>query len=378
MVSLLALPAVLLELPCAHEVIEWPLQIGGSFAVEIFAGHAGVSLALTFEKVPCMRPWDTSYGEEFDVLRHSQILYELVDTRQLVAAHFATPYQSMSWGRLPQLRSWSYILGTRSLSGSQLALVNEGNALACFTVCLCLRIMARRGYFSVVNPCLSWLWAIPSMRDLYAEESTAFTILAYRDYGTSYVKPTAILHNTPCMHELWRPVAELAAPIVLRGQVVYGKRLTARTSLASMYPPEFAKCIGKAFRKSLELRDAALLAGHEVPMAEGAIDDGFPLPEPPPGGNLGTGSWPVPPADVLNPFVWRGLGAPKGLTQREHIAWAQQQHHSLELADSIDDELLLCLQFEVDHSATEVDAFRSSVLCRIQAMAACLEPARVA
>ena len=258
-----------------------------------------------------MCPWDINFGDKFDVLQQGYILYKLAETRRLVAAHFATPCQSMSWGRLPQLRTWSYVLGVLDLTDRQFALVAMGNALAFFTVSLCFPLMAQGSYFSIENPCLSCLWALPAVRDLYSEETTAFTIIAYRDFWVGYVKPTAFLHNMPCMHELWRPKAELLDPIVLRGWIDYNGKELARTSLASRYLPDLAKYIAKIFKNSLDLRVVALTEGDHVPTAQGSVDDGFPLPEPLPGGTLSSGTMAEPPADAWTPSFGEDLARQK-------------------------------------------------------------------
>ena len=139
-------PEVLGDLQAAHQAIEWPLKVCGSFAIEVFAGCAALTLALTVLKVPCMRPWDTSFGAEFDVLTQGEVLTRLVILGYLVMVHSGTPCQSMSWGRRPQLRDWTFVTGFPGLSGEQQALVTEGNDLAWFTVRLCKYIMEYRGY----------------------------------------------------------------------------------------------------------------------------------------------------------------------------------------------------------------------------------------
>ena len=189
----------------------------------------------------------------------------------LVMVHCGTPCQSMSWGRLPQLRSWIFVLGLPGLSVGQQALITVGNALAQFTVKLCKHLMGYEGRFSIENPCLSWLWAVPGVRDIYAEITTAFTIVTYKDFGTGYVKPTALLHNLPFGHELWRPPVELRNPIVLRGWLWFDGQKVARTALASRYPPQFAVTLAKLMQKSLDARSAALAAGGPIPHALGAF-----------------------------------------------------------------------------------------------------------
>lgn len=374
--ELFALPEVLQGLRQAREVVERPLEISGSFVIELFAGCAALTLALLIEKVPCMCPWDVNFGADFDVTIYGEIFYKLVRSGRVVAVHFGTPCQSMSWGRLPQLRSWTFVKGVPDLGEKQKALVTVGNALAEYTAGLCRLLLDHGKYFSVENPCLSWLWALPFMRDLYAEPATAFTIIAYRDFGVNYVKPTAIFHNLPCMHELWRPKTELVDPIVLRGWLWYDGRHVARTSLASRYPPELAMDMARLIAKSLDLRTKAIEQKIEIPMAQGAVDDGCPLPDPGIGGNVSTGSMDNPPVDVLDPFVRHGLGAPKGLTQREHVAWATNLTDFMAKQTDIDQDLKRCMDFEIEHLPEDIDYMRTGLMGKLKLQAARLEEDR--
>ena len=361
-----ALPEVLCDLPDAHEVVEQPLPISGSFVLEIFADCAALTLALTIERVPCMRPWDVAYSDKYNVLTHGEVLNRLVVDGRLVAVHCGTPCQSMTWGRLPQLRSWSFPSGLSDLRPVQQLLVTAGNALAAFTMWLCAALHAARGYFSIENPCLSWLWALPGIRDLYSDPSTIFTVVHYADYGTGYVKPTAILHNTPCLHRLWRPRVVTCPQIILRGWLWFDGRKVARTALASRYPPSLARGMAQLMKESLVQRETAMASGDDVPFAHGALDDGYPLPDPGEGGSLGAGSSVDPAPDVMDPFVFRGLGSPKGMTVSEHIEWAMSQHHVFDDGGEVEAELARCLDFEISHDVGSIDHFRMQVLERIR------------
>ena len=69
------------------------------------AGQAMITLRLLLTNVPCMRPWDSKYRQQFNVLTDGSILLSSIHAQRIIAAHFATPCQSMSWARSPQLRS---------------------------------------------------------------------------------------------------------------------------------------------------------------------------------------------------------------------------------------------------------------------------------
>ena len=68
--------AALWCLLCALEVHarmmtpESTLDVQGQFFLECFAGEGVLTLGVLLTKVPCMRPWDSRYGQQFDVLQH--------------------------------------------------------------------------------------------------------------------------------------------------------------------------------------------------------------------------------------------------------------------------------------------------------------------
>ena len=76
------LPDCLQDLPRCDEV----LKTTG----ELFGCLAAVTLALTFEKVPCMCPWDSAFGTEFEV---SEILVRLATESRLSFVHCGLPCQ---------------------------------------------------------------------------------------------------------------------------------------------------------------------------------------------------------------------------------------------------------------------------------------------
>ena len=104
--------SVVEELPDAHHVcVERLLPASGTFVLEVFAGEFVLTLAMLVLHLPCMRPWDTLAGQQFDVLVHGHILISLVEAGVITYAALATPCQSQSWGRFPALRTWRHPLG---------------------------------------------------------------------------------------------------------------------------------------------------------------------------------------------------------------------------------------------------------------------------
>ena len=93
------------------------LKTTGDLCLQLFCGFAAFTLALSFEKVPCMCPWDSAFGAEFDVVANDEILVRFGKASRLSFVHFGLPYQSMTWARSPPVRSWHTIWGMSGLVG---------------------------------------------------------------------------------------------------------------------------------------------------------------------------------------------------------------------------------------------------------------------
>ena len=62
------MPEVLQELPSIESLL-----VADSCQpcfLEVFAGKAVLTMAMVAMSVPCAKPWDVVYGEQFDVLKH--------------------------------------------------------------------------------------------------------------------------------------------------------------------------------------------------------------------------------------------------------------------------------------------------------------------
>eukprot|EP00972_Heterocapsa_arctica_P107411 15820862-Heterocapsa_arctica.AAC.1 len=149
----------------------------------------------------------------------------------------------------------------------------------------------------------------------------------------------------------------------LRGMVQWRGRMVFRTALASMYPPRLGVLYGKLIAESLELRLAAEAKRAPIPMALASRDQGVPID-----GGSASASWDgeeadEPAADVLDPFVWRGLGAPKGLSEQEHVVWASGlRQPCVEEGVQLDDDLKDALRYEVGNEPEAIYEFRASVM----------------
>ena len=124
----------MLELPEAKDILEGPLEVMGQLFLEVFCGCAVMTLGMMLVQVPCICPWDTCYGERFDVTTQGEILLQLAKARRISAAHLGTPCQSLTWARLPALRSWEHVEGLPTLCQHELVLVSTGNSLVHFQV----------------------------------------------------------------------------------------------------------------------------------------------------------------------------------------------------------------------------------------------------
>ena len=105
---------------CGEPLLLNRFDVSGEFALEVCCGEAIVTIGLLMAKVPCIKPWDTKYGENFDVLSNGHVLISLASSSHLSFVHLAPPCQSATWGRFPALRTWSCPAGIPNLSGSQL------------------------------------------------------------------------------------------------------------------------------------------------------------------------------------------------------------------------------------------------------------------
>ena len=124
----------LLCLPEAESLLMNNLQVSGEFFLEMFCGCAAITLACMTISVPCIRPWNIKFGEQFNVLTCGYVILQLILAKRVVALHFATPCQSLTWARSPQLRSALFPEGLPGLNPWQQSLVEYGNELVAFTV----------------------------------------------------------------------------------------------------------------------------------------------------------------------------------------------------------------------------------------------------
>ena len=145
------LPVVFQRFLRAEQLLLKCATVEGTFFVECFHGDGAVALACVIRGIPCICPFDTQYGEEFDLLKNGEVLFELVRTRRVSSSHIGTPCQSVATCRSPQLRSAEHIDGLPGLLPHQLELVRLGTALIQWSVQFCLLLHQHEGFFSFEN-----------------------------------------------------------------------------------------------------------------------------------------------------------------------------------------------------------------------------------
>ena len=57
------------KLLSSHDILASNMRVDGSCFLELFAGEAILTVAFMMNNVPCIKPWDHDFGEEFDVVK---------------------------------------------------------------------------------------------------------------------------------------------------------------------------------------------------------------------------------------------------------------------------------------------------------------------
>ena len=349
--------------------LAWHLPVAGEMVLECFCGEAALTLGLVMSNVPCIRPWDSKFGEAFNVLVQGWIILNLILDLRICAAHFGTPCKSFTWARWPQLRSAHHPLGLPGLGEKQQLLVNLGNDLLTFTIKCCMALHSVACYFSIENPERSWMWLMEDTIMLSQSDGIELARFLFKDFGVPFFKPTLMLHNTPTLHLLSVPVEPWPGRCIpLRGKVWWNGAWEFRTKVAEAYPPALGARYGALLRQSLDLRNQALAAGNPVPFA--AREGAFRLE-----GLLSQAEWDLQEGledegEQLEDTVVNGLGAKKGLKPLEHVTWTQGvTHPANDPLENCSQELWSAIDFEIQHEPEEIDDFRRRKLAELIAKA---------
>ena len=328
--------------------------------LEVFAGKAVLTMAMVAMSVPCAKPWDVVYGEQFDVLKHGEVLIDAVKAGRVAHMHFGTPCQSMTWARNPQLRSEEWPLGKQGLSNKQSLLVRRGSALVAFTVKLCLLLWSVGATFSVENPELSWLWRLPGLLQLRALAGVQFVRIRFCNFKVPFFKPTLFWHNVPTWHRAGLKTVPWRRPLIrLWGQVWTEGRWVFKTKLSQTYPPLLCLRLAELMQEGWGAQAGAhACAGFMLPtLLHESLD---------------------PKATELDPaLVPQGLGAMCGLDPWQHVAFATRISHPSETPKMLDSDLVDAINFECQASLEQIHNLRERQLRQILHVAEQLEDDRV-
>ena len=144
-----------LKLPHASDIQD---SSGKRFVVDVFAGEKTITVAAVLTEHPVVVPWDIQHGERYNVLTRGSELMSLARQGRVSWAHAATPCQSNTWGRSPQLRTEEHLYdGCPGIGKRQSDMVQAGTALVLWTCEFLTEVHASGGYASLENPVHSWI-----------------------------------------------------------------------------------------------------------------------------------------------------------------------------------------------------------------------------
>ena len=367
-------------LTCVHIVArdsEWTPVI--PMAVELYCGNAAISFALQSQMVGVFKPWDVDYGEQYDVLKGENILAlnKVTEEQQAMLWWLATPCQSCSVAKTPAVRSLEEPLGRTCNSLDDQALVEQGNRLLQNTAERLEYCDKHRQMCVIENPWPCYSWIHPDIKRVVDNPNFALTVIRQDHYDAPWIKHTALLHNTPSLHLAAIGVEGMQRTHMLRGKVWHDGEHVYKTSLAESYVPRMAMEIGKILAQAFWKNWDRKKAGLPVLKANKLYDENLRHMKALP---LMVQEWTECP-DQRQPFVPNGGGAPKGLSQMEHYAWACPQAHEFDLAqpDGYDAQLEKNIVREMNTDTSEwleIDQERESMVGELILMAAKLETER--
>ncbi|CAE7673108.1 YRB2 [Symbiodinium necroappetens] len=238
------------------------------------------------------------------------------------------------------------------LQTRQLKLVAIGNELALFSLKVCQCQVKSGKFFSIENPELSWLWILLPMIQLRRSQGVSTVRVLFSDFQVPFRKPTVFVHNSECLHELAKSESSWHGRTVkLRGLAKYDGKLQFRTRLAQSYPPLLCiKFAGLVRETVVNMRERGDWDG----WASGVDALSFQLPD----------CLRIAEAEVVVNccgdwmFVPHGLGAMKGLSPLEHVAFSLSASHPSESRKQLEETLKDAIEFECGHEVGEIDEFR--------------------
>ena len=116
------LPEFCLGLMALAVLLRSHLSVSHDVFFEAFAGSCRLTMGVMMSRVPCVMPFDTVYGEEFDVLANEEVLRNLIMLGMISFIWFGSPCRSMSFARWPPLRDTDNVRGFKNLKPTRLKL----------------------------------------------------------------------------------------------------------------------------------------------------------------------------------------------------------------------------------------------------------------
>lgn len=230
------------------------------FAVEVFAGSARLSLALTRAGLPCLaldsprnqqKPVAPCISLDLTLPRHSATLGAFLSMAELTFVHFAPPCGTASRAReksLPEsisrslskvplpLRSNLFPLGLPGLKGDDLSRVNAANVLYSTTAELCTGLHSLGKLFSVENPHNSLMWETPYFKRLSSLEGVFQVSFDHCMHGGSRPKKTLLITNCSSLRAL-ESHCDSSHEHSPWGRILHEGKWRWATALETAYPP---------------------------------------------------------------------------------------------------------------------------------------------
>ena len=187
-------------------------------------------------------------------------------------------------------------------------------------------------------------------------------------YGAPYDKVTAILSNLPLAHQLGNGAVVPSDLVRLRGRAEIDGISKWKTKWAEEYPVRLGENYGRVVAESLTMRSEALGSDRRVPMADKYYDEtGVTLPKLFIEALEEQYSYKEMLDGEEQVYVPWGNGAPKGLSNEEHLTFGMLQSHpeDEEFGKEILPDLREAVRFEIEHELEEIDEYREAAVDRL-------------
>jgi hypothetical protein len=176
----------------------------GSFLLEIFAGEAGLSQAISARGIPTLPPIEIEAGDfvqqSVDVLDPAvqAHLRLVIEAKVIFYIFFCAPCSSFSIARKndggpPPLRDRHHLWGLPGLRPQVQKKVAMGTEFMLFTQRMATLCHKFGVLWSVENPASSFLWVMPPILDLAQLPNVQKITLDMCRFGSVHKKPTSIL-----------------------------------------------------------------------------------------------------------------------------------------------------------------------------------------